>query len=72
MMKHYETESTDEQKMARLASATSRWNDRESGGEFMTFNYHAGDTTESPVIPPKARIFRDKPPPKVRICHSEN
>ena len=70
MKKHYETESTDEQKRAGLVSAIGRWKkDPQPGREYMDFSYHAGDTTDSPVIPPTAKIYRDRPAPKVCVCY---
>ena len=73
MKEHYETKATDAQKRAKLASVNGRWNKEvPRGRESMTFNYHEGSTTDSPIIYPEAEIYRDKPVPKVRICHSQD
>ena len=75
MKEHYNTKATAEQQGARLVSVASRWSLYPKGPsrqQTLDVIYHAGDTTDSPIIGPLAQIYREMPEPKVRMCHSQH
>jgi hypothetical protein len=68
---HYNgLEPGNDQKQAKLAFAPKGWMDGTSQDDqhrqYLNFNYHRGDTRDSPRIGSTVTVTRDRPPPQVR------
>ena len=74
MIDHYiGLEPGNDQKQARLAFAQNGWIDGmaldDQHRQYLSFNYHGGDTPDSAKIGRAVTLARDRPPPEVRVQH---
>ena len=72
IVNHYNgLEPGNEHKEAKLALTKSTWRDGvtpdDEHMQYLDFNYHRGDTRNSPIIGQTVTLSRVRPPPEVRV-----